>query len=93
MTIHHTEIPMTSQNHARSITPSPLDISFDLAQERIADLQASVARPRHASPRWDVDPLTRARDAVGRGLIAVGSALVAGAYHAGHDDRPTAVHR
>jgi len=93
MTTHHTEIPMTPQNHARSISPSLLDISFDLAQERIADLRASVARPRHALPRWDIDPWTRARDAVGRGLIAVGSALVAGAYHAAHDDRPTAVHR
>ena len=93
MTIHHTEIPMTSRNHARSTTPSPLDISFDLAHERIADLRASLARPRHASPRWDVDLLTRARHAVGRGLIAAGSALVTGAYHAAHDDRPTAVHR
>jgi hypothetical protein len=54
--------------------PSTFDLPFDLAQARMAELRAAAAHPT-TSPeaRGSID---RLREAVGRGLIALGSSLV-----------------
>ena len=57
------------------------DLTFALAQDRIADLRASATNIDHepASPYAPASPglVTRTRDAVGRRLIALGGSVVA----------------
>ncbi|HYH93618.1 MAG TPA: hypothetical protein VD763_10695 [Candidatus Saccharimonadales bacterium] len=53
---------------------STFDLPLDVAHDRMAELRAS-ARP--AAPGIAADgPVSRTRDAIGRRLIALGSALV-----------------
>ena len=67
--------------HDRPATGSVQDVTFVLAQDRIADLRASATTMDHepAAPLADGSPgiVTRTRDAVGRRLIALGGSVVA----------------
>lgn len=67
--------------HARSDIGSVQDLTFALAQDRIADLRASATSidPDAAARRVAGTPgfVTRTRDAVGRRLIALGRTVVA----------------
>ena len=58
------------------------DLTFALAQERIADLRASAARPTASDRTTATAPgsgtfVARARDTLGRRLIAIGGSVVA----------------
>ena len=67
--------------HARPDIGSVHDMTFALAQDRIADLRASATSidRESAAPHARKAPgiVARTRDAVGRGLIAVGGSVVA----------------
>jgi hypothetical protein len=67
--------------HERPDAGSVQDTTFVLAQGRIADLRASATSIDHdpGARHVDVSPglVTRARDAVGRRLIALGGSMVA----------------
>ena len=57
------------------------DLTFVLAQDRIADLRASATTIDHEPAAQHAPPspgiVTRTRDAVGRRLIALGGSVVA----------------
>ena len=58
------------------------DLAFVLAQDRITDLRASAARPTASDPATATIPgsgtfMSRARDTLGRRLIAIGGSVVA----------------
>ncbi|HUP55524.1 MAG TPA: hypothetical protein VM408_08455 [Methylomirabilota bacterium] len=65
--------------HARPEIGSVQDMTFTLAQDRIADLRASAASidhdPAGVSGTASHGFLTRTRDAVGRRLIAIGGSM------------------
>ncbi len=61
-------------NHDRTHPLTTFDLPFDLARARMADLRAVAAHPMTAAD--GPGSMTRLRDAVGRGLIALGSSLV-----------------
>ena len=67
--------------HDRPEIGSVQDMTFALAQERIADLRASVTTLEHEPATRDATTspgiVTRTRDAVGRRLIALGGSVVA----------------
>ena len=67
--------------HERPAIGSVQDLTFVLAQDRIADLRASATSIDHepAAPHAPASPgiVTRTRDAVGRRLIALGGSVVA----------------
>lgn len=67
--------------HERPDIGSVQDMTFALAQDRIADLRASATSIDHepAAPHAPTAPgiVTRTRDAVGRRLIALGGSVVA----------------
>ncbi len=67
--------------HERPALESVQDLTFALAQDRIADLRASATSLDHepAALQAPASPgiVTRARDAVGRRLIALGGSVVA----------------
>jgi hypothetical protein len=67
--------------HDRPDLSSVQDMTFVLAQDRIADLRASATSIDHetAAPQAPASPgiVTRTRDAVGRRLIALGGSVVA----------------
>jgi hypothetical protein len=52
------------------------DLTFELATERIADLRAAAGVPTEPRPTAARGLLDRSRDAIGRGLISLGTVLV-----------------
>lgn len=54
---------------------SAQDLIFELAQDRIAGLRASASAPSESHTASDRGLLHRSRDALGRRLIGLGSAL------------------
>lgn len=65
---------MTSIHHEPE--RSTQDLPFELAQDRIAGLRATVASKQQIHAIRDRGLLDRSRDALGRRLIGLGSALV-----------------
>jgi len=67
--------------HERPDIGSVQDLTFALAQDRIADLRASATNLDHEPAARPVPAssglVTRTRDAVGRRLIALGGSVVA----------------
>jgi hypothetical protein len=63
-----------------SIQPEPerstQDLTLRLAQDRIADLQASAASARLTQAATDRGLVSRFRDTIGRRLIGLGNAIV-----------------
>ena len=68
-------------NHDRPDLGSVQDLTFALAQDRIADLRAIATSIHHEAgvPEAFASPglVARTRDAVGRRLIALGGSVVA----------------
>jgi hypothetical protein len=69
---------MTDDRHDHG---SVRDLTFVLAQDRIADLRASASGTEPALPGHDANATSglvrRTRDAIGRRLIALGGSVVA----------------
>ena len=68
--------------HGRRDHETVHDLTFMLAQDRITDLRASAAHPTGIDTASAAAPtfgtlVTRARDTLGRRLIALGGSLVA----------------
>jgi hypothetical protein len=73
------DITMT---HDRRDRETVQDLTFVLAQDRIGDLRASAAHPTSGDASTATAPgsgtlVTRARDTLGRRLIALGGSVVA----------------
>ena len=69
-----------TMTHDRRDQPSIQDLTYTLAQDRIADLRASATSTdpvRHAGPAASPGFVARSRDALGRRLIELGGSVVA----------------